>query len=58
MQACNINGTLGSFSELECHPSAIGGDTGQSRSDDVGLVWAFRGSDEAIRAAARLLLGD
>ena len=56
-QACNINGKLGSFSELEYHAPAIGGNTGHRRSDDVSVVWAFRGSEQAIQRAANLLLG-
>jgi len=59
IQACNINNSeLGSFSELEYHAPAVGGDTGQARSDDVSVVWAFRGTETTIRAVAGLLLGD
>ncbi len=56
-QACNINSKLGSFSELEYHAPAIGGNTGHLRSDDVSVVWAFRGPEQAIQQAANLILG-
>lgn len=57
VQACNIhNEQLGSFSEMEHHAPAIGGSTGLTRCTDVSSVWAFRGSAEAIRAAADFLL--
>jgi hypothetical protein len=56
-QACNINGALGQFSELEYHVPAIGEGTGRMRCDDESQVWAFRGSEEAIRSVARTLLG-
>jgi hypothetical protein len=58
VQACNINTrSLGVFAEMEYHAPAIGGDTGRTRSDDESIVWAFRGDANAIRQAARLLLG-
>jgi hypothetical protein len=58
VQACNINTrSLGVFAEMEYHAPAIGGDTGRTRSDDESIVWAFRGESNAIRQAARLLLG-
>lgn len=56
-QACNIrNPTLGTFSELEYHAPAIGGETGLTRSDDVSELWAFRGDQEIIRSLGELLL--
>ncbi len=55
-QACNVNSTLGAFSELEHHIPAVGGNTGRMRSDDASQLWAFRGPEEAVRAAARCLL--
>jgi len=55
-QACNVNSALGAFSELEYHIPAIGGKTGFTRCDDTAQVWAFRGPEEKIVAAARCLL--
>lgn len=55
-QACNVNSKLGSFSELEYHIPAIGGDTGVLRCDDAAQIWAFRGPEETIKMAARCLL--
>ncbi len=57
VQACNVNSSLGSFSELEYHIPAIGRGTGRTRCDDASLVWAFRGPRESITTVARLLLG-
>lgn len=55
-QACNCNSKWGSFSELEYHAPAVGGDTGQSRSTDTSVVWAFRGGRAKVEAIARQLL--
>lgn len=55
-QACNVNSALGAFSELEYHIPAIGGKTGSFRCDDAAQVWAFRGPEDKILAAARCLL--
>ncbi len=55
-QACNVNGDLGTFSELEYHIPAIGGRTKRARCDDAAQVWAFRGSSEDIDLVARSLL--
>ena len=55
-QACNVNSALGEFSELEYHIPAIGGKTGGARCDDAAQVWAFRGAEDKVRAAARCLL--
>jgi hypothetical protein len=55
-QACNVNSTLGAFSELEYHVPAIGPPEGASRSEDQSQLWAFRGPAPAIRSIARRLL--
>lgn len=55
-QACNVNSALGAFSELEYHIPAIGGKSGRDRCDDTAQVWAFRGPEKKVRAAARCLL--
>jgi hypothetical protein len=55
-QTCNVNSSLGSFSELEYHVPAIGKDTGSLRSDDVSQIWAFRGPQAKIQAIAKSLL--
>jgi len=55
-QACNVNGGLGSFSELEYHVPAIRKGTGRCHCEDVSQVWAFRGSKEQIQIIARQLL--
>src|SRR6185312_5357699 len=57
VQACNVDSHLGSFSELEYHVPAIGGDTGVVDCEDVSQVWAFRGTRDAITACATYLLG-
>ena len=56
LQACNVNGALGTFSELEYHVPAVGPGTGCTRCEDVAQVWAFRGHREAIQRVARSLL--
>lgn len=55
-QACNVNSALGAFSELEYHIPAIGGKTMARTCDDTAQVWAFRGPEAKIMAAARCLL--
>lgn len=55
-QACNVNSSLGAFSELEYHVPAIGGETGKSCSDDHSQLWAFRGPEPSIKSIARRLL--
>ena len=55
-QACNVNSKLGSFSELEYHIPAIGGQTGRLRCDDAAQIWAFRGPEDAVKTAGRSLL--
>jgi hypothetical protein len=58
VQACNINtSSLGYFAEMEYHAPAIGGDSGRDHSEDISVVWAYRGPEDKIRRAARLLLG-
>lgn len=56
VQACNVNSRLGTFSELEYHVPAIGGQTGLDYCEDVSQIWAFRGSTSRVHQAARLLL--
>jgi len=54
-----FNGGAGearSFSELEYHAPAIGGDTGERRSQDTSEVWAFRGTENKMRHIATRLL--
>lgn len=55
-QACNVNSDLGSFSELEYHVPAIGGDTGRMSCHDAAQVWAFRGPQDAVKSVGRYLL--
>jgi hypothetical protein len=56
VQACNINSTMGRFSELEYHVPAVGRGTGRIRCEDVSRVWAFRGPRDSVLAVARRLL--
>jgi hypothetical protein len=57
VQGCNVNGSFGTFGELEYHVPAVGPGTGRTRCDDVSQVWAFRGDRSSIERAAKLLLG-
>jgi hypothetical protein len=57
VQACNVNGTFGQFSELEYHAPAIGGNTGRKTCQDTSQVWAYRGPERSVRAIADALLG-
>jgi hypothetical protein len=57
VQACNVNSSLGRFSELEYHVPAIGEGTGLNRCDDVSQVWAFRGARPLLKEVAQSLLG-
>jgi len=57
IQACNVNGALGEFSELEYHIPAIGHRTGRIRCSDEAQVWAFRGGEKQILGVRKLLLG-
>jgi len=56
LQACNVNGALGTFSELEYHVPAVGPGTGRTHCEDVAQVWAFRGGREAIQRVVKSLL--
>jgi hypothetical protein len=56
IEACNVNGHWGSFSELEYHVPAIGGLTGERACEDASQVWAFRGRKEDILEVARTLI--
>lgn len=56
-QACNVNSSLGQFSELEYHIPAIGLGTGRVRCADEAQVWAFRGPQPQILNACKLLVG-
>jgi hypothetical protein len=56
VQACNVDSALGSFSELEYHMPAIGAGTGMTSHEDVSQIWAYRGSEEPVRAIAQRLL--
>ena len=56
VQACNVNSSLGAFSELEYHVPAIGYRTGCTRCDDATQVWAFRGPKGSILKVARMLV--
>ena len=55
-QACNINSSLGAFSELEYHVPAIGSKSCQSFSQDESQLWAFRGPEAVVKSIARRLL--
>jgi hypothetical protein len=56
-QACNVNSGLGQFSELEYHIPAIGHGTGRTLCQDEAQVWAFRGPEDEVARACRLLVG-
>jgi hypothetical protein len=58
VQTCNVSDQeLGHFSEMEYHVPAIGGATGESSSEDVAQIWAYRGSRGQIQRIAEKLLG-
>ena len=57
VQACNVNGKWGIFSELEYHIPAIGVPGAPPRSEDFAQVWAYRGTREQIARIAQELLG-
>ena len=57
VQACNVNGKWGIFSELEYHIPAIGVPGAPARSEDFAQVWAYRGTRLQIARIARELLG-
>jgi hypothetical protein len=52
-----VKSGLGSFSELEYHIPAIGRGTNHTSCRDASAVWAFRGGQESVMAAAKILLG-
>ncbi len=59
MHVYNDGGMFGGFAELEANGRTIGGDgdgDGASRTDTF-TVWGFRGTAEAVRDAAGMLLG-
>lgn len=56
VEACNVNSSLGAFSELEYHVPAIGGPEGSSSCEDNSQVWAFRGKEQDIREVGRTLI--
>jgi hypothetical protein len=56
VQARSINSGLGAFAELEYHAPATGEWAGDVVREDESQLWAFRGPERAILAAARLLL--
>jgi uncharacterized protein DUF6786 len=55
VEACNVYGRWGRFSELEYHAPAINGQT-RSACEDESQIWAFRGAEEDILRASHLLL--
>lgn len=55
--AVSVLSALGDFCELEYHAPALGRYEGQTSVSDTSEVWAFRGSADAVRAVARVLLG-
>jgi hypothetical protein len=57
VQACNVNGKWGIFSELEYHIPAIGVPGAPARCEDFAQVWAYRGARAQIAVVARELLG-
>lgn len=57
VQACNIDSHWGSFSEMEHHAPAIGGDTRQRQHRDVSQVWGFSGPRDAIDDIMESLCG-
>jgi hypothetical protein len=58
VQACSIGDpTADSFSELEYHIPAIGGESGRTHAEDLAQVWAYRGSRGEIASIAEKLLG-
>ena len=57
-EAYNDDGKLGDFGELEYHAPAIGGDTGLVAARECSQVWAYRGTEKAIRRVAERLLGE
>lgn len=56
-QACCVRNGGERFNELEYHAPAVSPETGLLSGRDESRVWAFRGSAEAIRKVASVLLG-
>jgi hypothetical protein len=56
VQACSINSRLGQFAELEHHAPATGEWAGDVVREDHSQLWAFRGPEQSVLGAARLLL--
>ena len=56
VQACNVNSSLGAFSEFEYHTPAMGHRPGDRHCTDTSQVWAFRGSRTRILRIACLLV--
>lgn len=57
-QACAVRAGAESFCELEYHSPAVQTVASADRYQDESRVWAYRGSREAVEAAARRLLGE
>ncbi|MFA6107781.1 MAG: hypothetical protein WDA75_03335 [Candidatus Latescibacterota bacterium] len=57
-QACAVRAGAESFSELEYHAPAVQTVASANRYQDESRVWAYRGSREAVEAAAHRLLGE
>lgn len=55
-QACNVDIEGIKWNELEYHIPGIGAGTGQTRVDDQAQVWAYRGSLDALKKIAGVLL--
>ncbi len=55
VEACNVYGKYGRFSELEYHAPAIDGQIRRA-CEDESQVWAFRGAEADILRVSRLLL--
>jgi len=57
VQCCNVDiPELGAFAELEHLSPSIGGETGESFSEDVCQVWGFRGARKEIDSVAEALM--
>jgi hypothetical protein len=57
-QMCRVDeADFGSFCEMEYHAPALGAPPDPARSEDVSLIWAFRGAREVIDVVSHKLLG-
>lgn len=56
-QACNVHGEMGTFSEMEYHVPAIGGDDEKKSCADMSQIWAYTGNFEQIAYTSKTLLG-